>query len=74
MRSNLYHLCQVGPVQALTGPVERCDVSTVSKHLACFSSQEERRLYQLLSRKLISIAQEKHPEQNYMTMKKVLTD
>lgn len=74
MRSNLNHLCQVGPVDALTGPVERCDVSTVAKHLDCFPSPEERELYRLLSRKLVSVAQERHPEQDYLTMNEVLRD
>lgn len=74
MRSNLQHLCDVGPIEALTGPVERCDSTTVSRHLECFPSPEERELYQLLSRKLVSLAREKHPEQNYTTMHQVLTD
>ena len=76
MRSNLNHLCQVGPVKALTGPVERCDVSTVAKHLDCFPTPEERELYRLLSRKLVSVALERHPDQQqtYLTMKEVLRD
>ena len=72
MRSNLEHLIQDGPAKALTGPVERCDVGTVAKHLDCLPTEEERELYRSVSRKLVQIAAEKHPERDYQPMRERL--
>jgi len=72
LRSNLEHIIESDPVSALTGPVERCDVRTVEKHLACFPSQEERDLYSAVSRKLVELASLKHPERDYQSLKNVL--
>ena len=69
---NMAHVAQDGPVTSLTGPVERCDTETVSKHLAAMPTGETRSLYRLLSRKLVQVAQEKHPERNYQPMKDCL--
>lgn len=68
MRSNLEHLIQAGPTQALTGPVERCDTATVEKHLACFPSREERELYRSVSWKLVEMAARKHPTRDYQPL------
>ncbi len=65
MRSNLEHIIEVGPVAALTGPVERGDATTVAMHLDCFPSQEERVLYGAVSQKLVQVAQERHPDRDY---------
>ena len=35
MRAHLEHILRDGPVEALTGPVERGDVRTVARHLDC---------------------------------------
>jgi predicted short-subunit dehydrogenase-like oxidoreductase (DUF2520 family) len=72
IRSNLAHVVEVGPVAALTGPVERDDTATVAKHLACFSTEEERTLYRAATQKLVSIARQRHPERSYQTMNEVL--
>ena len=72
LRSNLEHIIESDPVSALTGPVERCDVRTVEKHLACFPNQEERDLYSAVSRKLVELASLKHPERDYQSLKNVL--
>ncbi len=72
MKSNLDHLIADGPVEALTGPVERCDIATVQKHLDCFSDEEDRALYRAASRRLVRVAQEKHPETDYQPMKNLL--
>lgn len=65
LRSNLEHLIREGPIQALTGPVERGDAATVDKHLACLPSREERELYRAVSRKLVEMAARKHPGRDY---------
>lgn len=72
MRSNLEHLIHDGPVQALTGPVERCDTATVEKHLNCFPTDQERELYRTVSRKLVEVAQQRNPERDYRPMKEIL--
>lgn len=73
MKSNLGHITEDGPVAALTGPAERADVKTMEKHLNAFADPEQRELYRLLSRRLVSIAKEKHPEGDYSTLDDLLT-
>lgn len=60
-----------GLAEALTGPVERNDIVTVQKHLQVLS-EEEKRIYILLSRKLVEIAKVKNPEKNYDEFKNLL--
>ena len=72
--SNMAKIFDAGPVNALTGPVERNDVLTVSKHLKCFGTDEEKELYKAVSRKLIEVASEKHPETDYSRLKELLSD
>ena len=72
MRSNMEHIISHGPVEALTGPVERNDVKTVKKHLETFPAPEERKLYCAVSEKLLQVAQQKHPSADYSTMKGIL--
>lgn len=69
---NMAHAAQAGPVESLTGPVERCDLTTVEKHLSALPSGEDRTLYRLLSLKLVRIAEKKHPERTYQAMKALL--
>lgn len=70
--SNITNVFSKGAVQALTGPVERNDVSTVKKHLECFESESEKEMYKAASLRLIDVAQKKHPEADYSEMKKIL--
>lgn len=72
MRSNLEHLIAEGPVHALTGPAERGDTETVQKHLACFAEPDDREIYRAVSKKLLQIAQEKHPARNYRELENLL--
>ena len=74
MRGNLEHILHEGPVQALTGPVERGDAGTVEKHLACLSTPEERALYRAVSCKLVGMAGRKHPETNYSQLENLLKE
>lgn len=53
---NAQHVAQVGPVKALTGPVQRGDVSTVAKHLSVLEKPKDRLLYLLLSERLMEVA------------------
>lgn len=70
--SNIKRILAVGPQEALTGPVERNDVETVAKHIQCMDNDTDRDMYKAASRKLVEIAQYKHPETDYSEMKKLL--
>ena len=72
MNANLAHLLQAGPVAALTGPVERCDIHTVEKHLSILPDPAAEMLYRGASQKLTELAREKHPEADYTPMDKIL--
>lgn len=71
---NVEHALEVGPVRALTGPVERGDVTTLRKHLSVCESSEDAQLYRLLSKKLVRLAKEKHPERDYTELEAFLRD
>ena len=58
---------------ALTGPVERADLSTIKKHLEVLSGNE-REIYIRLSEVLVDIAQRKHPEKAYGTISALLNE
>lgn len=72
MRSNLEHLLQDGPAQALTGPVERGDAATVARHLACLAG-ENAALYRSASRKLLPLAAARRPDRDWTPMKNLLS-
>lgn len=68
MRSNLERILQVGPQDALTGPVERNDAGTVKKHVACIPAGKEQALYCAASEKLVEMASRRHPEEDYSAL------
>ena len=72
VRANMEHIIEHGPAGALTGPIERNDATTVASHLQCFDAPEERELYRYASLKLVEVAQKKHPEADYATMRETL--
>ena len=74
MKANLDHLCQVGPQEALTGPVERGDHTTVAKHLACLPAGPGRQLYRAASQILVDLAREKHPDVDYQPVTDILKE
>lgn len=76
---NAMAVAEHGPVAALTGPVERCDISTIEKHIAAIKGTESlternrlREVYLCLSERLVDIAAEKHPERDYEKMTEVI--
>lgn len=72
---NALKIGQVGPVEALTGPIERGDAETVRKHLDAMEEEnltEIRKIYEGLSRVLVEMAEKKHPERDYRTVKEIL--
>lgn len=57
--NNANNIVNNGCKKSLTGPIERCDETTVLKHLDTLSGRE-REVYRLISQELIDIAIEKH--------------
>ncbi|MCR4639515.1 MAG: DUF2520 domain-containing protein [Ruminococcus sp.] len=70
--SNIRRIFAVGPTDALTGPVERNDVSTVKKHISCISGENNSEIYRAVTKKLTEMAQKRHPESDYTEMKSIL--
>lgn len=73
VRQNLENILQSGPKEALTGPVERNDASTVEKHIKALSG-EEKEIYIPLCRELIRIAESKYPMRSYEHMERILEE
>ena len=71
---NIEHVLKNGPVQALTGPVQRGDINTVSKHIRTLDTYSDRLLYTLLARKLLQIAKIKNPDRDFSKLEKYLTE
>jgi predicted short-subunit dehydrogenase-like oxidoreductase (DUF2520 family) len=62
-----------GVVKTLVGPVDRNDVSTVKNHMECLAGNKEHmQLYSLITRQLIEIAKQKHPDYDYREMEGLL--
>ena len=72
IKSNVEHILSEGPKKALTGPMERGDVSTVEKHLQCFETEEEQILYYCVSKKLLELAKMKNEVRDYHSMEEML--
>ena len=68
---NVSNIVNAGLTSALTGPVERNDVSTVQKHLDCLDDAYHD-LYIELSKVLVDIGKEKHPSLDYQEMTDLL--
>jgi predicted short-subunit dehydrogenase-like oxidoreductase (DUF2520 family) len=74
MRANLDQIIAKGPQEALTGPVERGDAGTVAKHLACLTDPGSRALYCAASRKLVALAEKRHPNASYQRLEQMLKE
>lgn len=71
--SNLHNIFLEGPEKSLTGPVERHDLDTIKKHLGALSP-DSREIYIALTKDLVSIAQNRHPQRSYADFKTVLEE
>lgn len=70
IENNTANIVRYGTVDALTGPIERNDVQTVKGHLESMD-EEQRRIYKALSRRLVDVANRKHPA-DYREMEELL--
>lgn len=73
MLANAGSIKRLGPVAALTGPVERLDTGTVGEHLRVLAG-EDKELYRTLSKRLVRIAKAKHPDRDYGPMLALLSE
>jgi predicted short-subunit dehydrogenase-like oxidoreductase (DUF2520 family) len=64
MRANLESVMERDTAEALTGPAERGDTATVEKHMTILDG-DDREIYRLLTKKLVSIAKQKNPDRDY---------
>ncbi|MBR6879114.1 MAG: DUF2520 domain-containing protein [Bacteroidales bacterium] len=71
MKGNIDNIALKGCVEGLTGPVERNDVGTVTKHMNLLNG-DDREIYRRLSLRLVSMAELKHPDNDYTNLKEVL--
>ena len=71
MIGNIQNIVSSGTIQALTGPIERCDIKTIKQHLSCLNGTDKQ-LYILLSRKLINIAERKNPDYSYTELEMLM--
>ncbi len=72
LKSNMDRILAVGPVEALTGPMERGDKETIEKHIQCLATSEEQVLYKAISRILLQMAKERHPDRTYDEIERIL--
>lgn len=61
---NCMNLADVGVKEALTGPIERNDIKTVTDHINKLP-QDKLTVYRGISKELLKIAQDKYPDRNY---------
>ncbi|MFC3041283.1 Rossmann-like and DUF2520 domain-containing protein [Virgibacillus xinjiangensis] len=71
IQGNTKNILSYGTMDALTGPIERNDLSTISNHLQVLNSQEKE-VYKLLSRQVLEIAKEKHKDRDFEEIKGVI--
>lgn len=78
---NANAIAEKGCVESLTGPIERCDISTIEKHIysiqnICDLKSKENllKVYLLLSEKLVEIGEEKHPNRDYSKVMEVINN
>jgi predicted short-subunit dehydrogenase-like oxidoreductase (DUF2520 family) len=71
MQANIAHLSEHTPEEALTGPVERADLTTVETHLEKLGG-DNREIYRLLSKKALELAKLKNKTRDYEKMEGLL--
>jgi Uncharacterized conserved protein len=69
--ANAEGIVENGPVKQLTGPAERCDTSTIQKHLNVLS-EDDKQLYKLLTRETLAIAKKKNVDRDYSSLESLL--
>lgn len=73
VQGNIQTLLSSTPEQALTGPIERGDAATVTRHLALLT-EEEKAVYVNLGQVLTGIASRKNPERDYTAIRRLFQE
>lgn len=68
---NMENVLSGDTVSALTGPIERNDITTIRKHLESLD-EEAVKIYRLLGKRLVQLAKEKHPKEDFSVIKNLL--
>jgi predicted short-subunit dehydrogenase-like oxidoreductase (DUF2520 family) len=76
VRASVENALAMGPLRALTGPVERADSGTIAAHLTAVSGQAPsvRELYRSAGLHLVDMARRKHPETNLDQVEQLLLE
>lgn len=72
VQNNVTAMLEKGTVSALTGPIERGDISTVKKHLEVLAKTDTEAVYRSLGRELVKIAQKKNADRDYTAVSNML--
>jgi predicted short-subunit dehydrogenase-like oxidoreductase (DUF2520 family) len=73
IQGNTENIVSYGTREALTGPVERNDSGTIRNHLQVLKPQEKE-VYQVLSKLVLEIAEEKHKDRNYNEIRRAMNE
>ncbi|WP_252131130.1 Rossmann-like and DUF2520 domain-containing protein [Clostridium caldaquaticum] len=71
IKNNIENAVKFGITNALTGPIERGDITTIQKHILSMPNEHEI-VYSELSKELISIAREKNKNKCYFNIENFL--
>ena len=71
MKANMDHIVEEGTAGALTGPIERGDVSTIRKHLTALKESEVD-AYKSVSKQVLKVAKKKNPDRDYTEIEELL--
>lgn len=71
IQNNIDNIKNNGFVSALTGPVERNDLGTVTNHLGAIPTSDAP-LYKILSLKLLTLSEKKHEDKDYRKLEEYL--
>ena len=69
---NTSSIIEKGITNALTGPIERNDISTVQRHLNALDNKEDKTIYKILSKHVLKVAKQRNPKNNYKLMEEIL--
>lgn len=70
---NCQNIVNQGAVKALTGPVDRNDITTINKHIKALDG-DALEVYKKLSMELIKVASLKNPDTNYNELMQILAE
>lgn len=73
VKNNVAAMLEHGPVNSLTGPIERNDVATIEKHVEALDGSEAKKIYDSIGKKLVQIAMKRNADRDYTTIQKILS-